>query len=222
MREFVGYSKVSLRGHDDRVAYQGRMFMIGPSFETRSATREEMPQTVACIVAAFITDPLARFAWPSPYDYLRAFPLVTREFAGGSFEHGSAYVSADFCGAALWLPPGVHANAEALERVFRDTAKPEHLDDVLATFEKMGESHPDEPHWYLPMIGVEPNAQNRGVGRALMSHAVSRCDKEGLLAYLEAASPRSIPLYERHGFEVMGKIQIGEAPLITPMLRRPR
>ena len=128
--------------------------MIDPSFETRLATRDEMPQTVASIVAAFITDPLARFAWPSPHDYLRAMPLCTREFAARSFEGGSAIVSANFCGAAIWLPPGVHPNAEALVSVFRETARPEHLDDVLATFEKMGEWHPNEPHWYLPMIGV--------------------------------------------------------------------
>jgi ribosomal protein S18 acetylase RimI-like enzyme len=196
--------------------------MIVPSFEIRSATRDEMPQTVACIIAAFITDPIARFAAPSPHDYLRAMPEATRAFAGGSFEHGAAYVSVDFCGAALWLPPGVHPDGEALERVFRDSAKPEHLDDLLATFERMGESHPDEPHWYLPMIGVEPNAQNRGLGRALMQHAVARCDREGMLAYLESSNPRNITLYERHGFEVMGQIQVGAAPVVTPMLRQPR
>src|SRR5262245_25448573 len=107
--------------------------MIRPSTEVRSATPDEMPQAIAAIVAAFLTDPVARFAWPSPHDYLRGMPLATREFAGGSFEHGTAYVSADFCGGALWLPPGVHPNGEALERVLRDTASPEHLDDVLAT-----------------------------------------------------------------------------------------
>ena len=125
-------------------------------------------------------------------------------------------------GAALWLPPGVHPNAEALERVFRDTAKPEHLDDVLATFEKMGEGHPDEPHWHLPMIGVEPNAQNRGIGGKLMTYGASRCDQEGTPAYLESSNPRNIPLYERHCFEVMGEIRAVKGPLITPMLRKPR
>ncbi len=196
--------------------------MAGPSFDIRVSTRDEMPQAVASIVAAFITDPVARFAWPAPYDHLRAMPLATREFAGGSFEHGTAYVSDDFCGVALWLPPGVHPNGEALERVFRDTARPEHLDDLLATFEKMEQSHPDEPHWYLPMIGVEPNAQGRGLGGALMRHAVARCDHEAAVAYLESSNPRNITLYERHGFEVMGKIQVGAGPVVTPMLRRPR
>ena len=196
--------------------------MAGPSIEIRSATPDEMPQTVGSIVAAFITDPLARFAWPLPHDYLRAMSLATREWAGASLEQGTTYLSADLCGAALWFPPAVRANEEALEQVFRDTAKPEHLDDLLATFDKMGQWHPDEPHWYLPLIGVEPNARGKGLGEALMRHAVVRCDEEGALAYLESSNPRNISLYERHGFEVMGEIQVGLGPLVTPMLRRPR
>ena len=79
-----------------------------------------MPQAVACIVTAFIADPLARFLWPAPHDYLHAMPLLTREYAIGSFEHGSAFVSPDFGGAALWMPPGVSPSMEDLDRLFRD------------------------------------------------------------------------------------------------------
>ena len=110
----------------------------------------------------------------------------------------------------------------AVENVFRETAQSEHLDDLLATFEKMDEWHPDEEHWYLPIVGVEPNAQGRGLGGALMRHATARADAQGVPAYLESSNPRNISLYERHGFEVMGEIQIGAGPLVTPMLRRPR
>jgi len=141
---------------------------------------------------------------------------------GGSFEHGTAYVPVDLSGAALWLPPGVHPNDEALETAMRDGATPEHLDDLLSTFEKMEQSHPEEPHWYLTVIGVDPNAQGSGLGGALMRHAVARCDHEGALAYLESSNPRNIALYERHGFQKMGEIQVGAAPLVTPMVRRPR
>jgi ribosomal protein S18 acetylase RimI-like enzyme len=180
-----------------------------------------MPRAISAIVAAFLTDPPARFAWPSPHDYLRAMPLATREFAGSCLKHGTAYVSADFCGAALWLPPGVKPDGEALEKVFRETAKREHMDDLLATFQKMEKCHPQEPHWYLPMIGVEPNAQGKGLGAELMRHALARCDQEQALAYLEASKPQNVPFYRRHGFEVIGEIQIGAGPLVTPMLRRP-
>lgn len=196
--------------------------MTQPSTEIRSATSDEMPRAVAVIVAAFITDPPARFAWPSPHEYLLAMPAAIGEFAGSCFKHGTAYVSADFRGAALWLPPGVEPNGEALEKMFRDTARREHLDDLLATFEKMEQSHPQEAHWYLPQIGVDPNAQGKGIGAALMRHALARCDQEQALAYLESSKPQNIPFYQRHGFEVTGEIQIGAAPLVTPMLRRPR
>jgi len=76
-------------------------------------------------------------------------------------------------------------------------------------------------HSYLPIIGAEPNAQGKGLGADLMRHAVARCDREGALAYLESSNPRNISLYRRFGFEVMGEIRIGAAPLVTPMLRRP-
>ncbi len=188
----------------------------------RSATSDEMPQAVATIVAAFVADPPARFAWPSAHDYLRTMPVATRAFAGSCIEHGTAYVTADLRGAALWLPPGANPDSAALEKVFRDSVEREHLDDLLATFEKMEKSHPREAHWYLPQIGVDPSAQGQGLGAGLMRHALARCDEEQALAYLEASKPQNIPFYRGHGFEVMGEIQVGVGPVVTPMLRRPR
>jgi ribosomal protein S18 acetylase RimI-like enzyme len=64
--------------------------------------------------------------------------------------------------------------------------------------------------------------QGRGFGALLMRHATMRCDAEGKVAYLESSNPRNIPLYLRHGFEVMGTIQVGRSPVMTPMIRRPR
>jgi hypothetical protein len=57
--------------------------MRTPQFEIRGAVRDEMPQAVSSVVAAFITDPVARFAWPAPHDYLASMPMTTQEFAGG-------------------------------------------------------------------------------------------------------------------------------------------
>jgi GNAT superfamily N-acetyltransferase len=71
------------------------------------------------------------------------------------------------------------------------------------------------------MIGVEPHAQGRGLGGALMKHAVERCDADGVLAYLESSNPRNLALYERHGFERVGEIQIGTGPLVTGALIEP-
>jgi len=48
------------------------------------------------------------------------------------------------------------------------------------------------------------------------------CDGQRVPAYLEATSEASVPLYQRHGFEVLGMIQSDGTPPIFPMLRRPR
>jgi GNAT superfamily N-acetyltransferase len=196
--------------------------MENAAIEVRSASAQEVEATVACITAAFVTDPIARFCWPSVHAHLLYMPTFTRDFGGAGFEHGTAHVSDDLCGAALWLPPGVHGNGAAVESLMRETTHPPHLDDLLGTMERMERFHPDEPHWYLPLIGVEPNAQGRGLGAALLRHALERFDREGALAYLESSNPRNIPLYERHGFEIVGEIRVGAAPVMTPMLRRPR
>jgi GNAT superfamily N-acetyltransferase len=195
--------------------------MIDQQIEIRRASRNEAARTVATIVTAFITDPMPRFAYPSPHEYLGGMAQAVPPFAGAAFEHGTAYITTDFLGAALWLPPGVYPDSEGLERVSRESVRAAHLDDLLATFDAMGRCHPDGPHWYLPLIGVDPNAQNRGLGSALMRHVLAHVDEKGSVAYLESANARNVPLYERFGFKVLRDIRIGAAPTVWPMVRQP-
>ena len=69
------------------------------------------------------------------------------------------------------------------------------------------------------MIGVDAVCQGRGLGGALLRETLAVCDRDSLLAYLEASSPRSIPLYERFGFRCCEPLTIGSCPSITPMWR---
>jgi hypothetical protein len=55
----------------------------------------------------------------------------------------------------------------------------------------------------------------------LLQHALARCDADGKLAYLESTSLKSLRLYERHGFELLGTIQVGSSPPLFPMVRKP-
>ncbi len=93
--------------------------------------------------------------------------------------------------------------------------------DIYGVFEEVGKYHPTEPHWYLPLIGVDPYQQGNGIGSALMKHALIPCDRDGTIAYLESSNPTNISLYKRHGFEVIGEIQVGSSPTMYPMLRQP-
>ena len=188
----------------------------------KSADKSNQEQAIAVIMLAFATDPLTRWIYPDPHQYLRYFPEVIRLFAGNAFEHGSGYYVDGFSGAALWLPPAVHPRADEMQTLLKQTVPKQNQEGVFAVLEKMGSHHPNQPHWYLPMIGVDPMQQGKGYGSALMEHALIPCDRDNKLAYLESANPRNVPLYERHGFELLATIQIGSAPPVFPMLRQPR
>jgi GNAT superfamily N-acetyltransferase len=58
--------------------------------------------------------------------------------------------------------------------------------------------------------------QGRGYGSAPLLHALEPIDRDGHLAYLESTNPANVPLYRRHGFEVVGTMQVDDAP---PMIR---
>ena len=176
----------------------------------------------AAIVLAFATDPAARWSWPKANDFLRNMPLLARAFGGKSFALGTAFGIDRFAGVALWLPPGVPADEEALGTLIERTAPASIQQDAAEVFEQMASFHPHEPHWYLPLIGVDPARQGQQLGDKLMTHALTSCDADQLPAYLESSNPRNLSFYQRHGFEALGKIQVGSSPTIVPMLRKPR
>jgi GNAT superfamily N-acetyltransferase len=188
----------------------------------RSASRAEEGAISALTLLAFGSDPMARWSLSDAQTYLTVMPGMIRAFGASAYDEDSAYVTDDLGGAALWLPPGVEPDVEMLEQLVRTNADPAILPDVEKVFEAMAHYHPQEPHWYLPLIAVDPTRQGQGIGGALMRHALARCDREGTAAYLESSNPRNIPLYQRHGFEILGRIQVGSSPVLTPMLRPPR
>ena len=64
--------------------------------------------------------------------------------------------------------------------------------------------------------------QGRGRGALMIKNMLDRCDDEGIIAYLEASNPRNISFYERHGFEAVGEVLVGNPEPLTPMIRTPR
>jgi ribosomal protein S18 acetylase RimI-like enzyme len=127
-------------------------------------TTPEVDQAVAVMCLAFSSDPAARWTYPDPHAYISNFPKVVQTFCGKAFEHGSAHQVSAFRGAALWLPPGVHPDQEALRAIMEGSLAASRFEEVSGVFERMGGYHPAEPHWYLPMIGVDPAHQGRGYG----------------------------------------------------------
>jgi len=76
--------------------------------------------------------------------------------------------------------------------------------------------------WYLSILGVPPNAQNRGLGRRLLEPTLYEADGVDAECYLETYSPRSISFYERLGFEcVVSHIEPVTSSEYWIMIRKP-
>ena len=176
---------------------------------------------VATLTLAFSSDPVVRWAWPDSERYLAYWPPFVDAFGGRAFEEGTAHGLGDHVAIALWLPPGVESDGETVMSLMRESMDDQTYEDISGVFEQMDEHHPTYEHWYLPLMGVEPPAQGRRLGSALLQHALKTCDRDGLPAYLEATSPRSRNLYARHGFGDVATIQAGSSPPLWAMLREP-
>ena len=55
----------------------------------------------------------------------------------------------------------------------------------------------------------------------MMKHVNRILDEKGFRGFLESSNPKNIPLYQRHGYEIMGEIKVGDCPIVTPMIRKP-
>lgn len=190
--------------------------------KVRTALESERNRVIATVTAGFITDPVARWVWPEPDSYMANCPRFVAAYGGKAFRHGSAWIDANRLGGALWLPPGETPDEKELGEVVTSSVEESKQADLFAALEQLGTYHPKEPHWFLPLIAVDPMWQGQGIGSALMRFAASKLDETGTRAYLESSNPRNISLYVRHGFKVIGEVRSGHCPVFTPMLREPR
>ncbi|MFZ6177211.1 GNAT family N-acetyltransferase [Nannocystis pusilla] len=87
---------------------------------------------------------------------------------------------------------GLSTGPRALVRLLR-------LDEFLRTH------HPRAPHFFLAVLGVEPEMQGRQLGSALLRALSARADAAGLPCYLETDREAAKRLYMRHGYEVVGE-----------------
>ena len=189
----------------------------------KSANAEDEALLAGVLTLAFMSDPVMRWLWPNPLDYLTNYPLLVSCFGGrAAFKHHSAQYLEDWSGAAVWLPPGVEIDVDGVLAVMRSSLSEKKLQQALAVLEQMGSYHPKEPHWYLAIIGADPSCQGRGNGSVLMRYALEACDRDKKVAYLESSNPRNLSFYLRHGFDLLGAIKVDDSPLVCPMMRKPR
>jgi ribosomal protein S18 acetylase RimI-like enzyme len=200
------------------------------AIDVRPAHRSDVPEMAGVLARAFYDDPVMVWMLPDDRSRLKA---QTRAFTGLARHHflkrmGSEVARRDGAlgAATLWDPPGQRKSSRFEELVMMPTmlwAFRSRVPASLRVMELMEKHHPEEPHWYLMVIGSDPGVRGKGFGQALMRSRLDRCDAEGVPVYLENSNPRNESYYMRFGFEVTGEIKLPDGgPCMWPMWRAPR
>jgi ribosomal protein S18 acetylase RimI-like enzyme len=195
--------------------------------DIRKIAGDDVPSVARALARAFEDDPVMSWVFRDETQRLarleRAFELFMRRIW---LPEGECYTTDRRIGAALWLPPGkwhlgVLAQLRLLPALISVTGS--NLPRLFAALNTIEKKHPKQPgHYYLAVLGIEPEHQGRGFGGALMQPVLGRCDRERIPAYLESSKRRNIALYERHGFRVVEELKLPkDGPPIWRMWRDP-
>jgi ribosomal protein S18 acetylase RimI-like enzyme len=192
----------------------------------RAVRPDDVVPLAASQARAFYDDPLQVWALPDDSTRLdvltRLFELMIRVV---SVPLGASYTDDTRSVAALWAPPGqwmVEGHA-AGELSGMATIVGSGLARMRQCWETMAAVHPVAAHFYLSGLGTDPPCQGRGLGSAALAPVLTRCDEEGIPAYLESSKERNIGFYERHGFVLTDTLVVPpDGPSLWTMWREPQ
>ncbi len=194
--------------------------------------RSELRRGAETLAAAFDADPLFRWMLPHPerrrrwLEAIMAFSLADVLPDGCVFTPGPG----PDAGVIGMVPPGRYPTPGSRGRRYWWTRD---RPDVpwptlrlvragLAALRDMARMHLAGPHYYLQVVGVSPAHTGRGLGRAMLEHALAMADGDGVPTYLETSNEANLGLYQKFGFAVVAELSTrGGGPPIWTMQRDP-
>ena len=191
------------------------------------ATEADVPSLARALARAFFDDPVA--TWACRPAALR--PATLEAFHATRLRHllrhEEVWTTPGLDSAALWAPPKRWRTTprEDLEfaRCLLHPRLVARLPLITAGLLGVERRHPRQPpHWYLAVLGTDPDAQGRGLGSSVLAPVLARCDADGVGAYLESSKERNIDFYARHGFRVTAELRLPRGPKMWAMWRDPR
>jgi GNAT superfamily N-acetyltransferase len=193
------------------------------------ALPSDFDQLADVLTRTFLDDPVIVWFFPDESERVRRVRRFFREIVLGAGLSPTTEVTTteDRGAVAVWAPPdqwrvSLGRQLRLLPR-YVAIASIRWAPSRLLAFNHIESHHPKEPpHWYLPTLGTDPDRQGHGLGSALLTERLDRCDAQGLPAYLESSKERNVPFYERHGFAVTETFDLPDGPRLWLMWRDPR
>jgi ribosomal protein S18 acetylase RimI-like enzyme len=193
----------------------------------RRATVADVPGLARTLARAFFDDPVALWAFPPERLRLGALERFQALRLRQLLVDQEVWTTSELTCAALWAPPERWKTTLAQDVVFlRCFAHPRLLARAPIAIPGMlalQRSHPAHPpHYYLALLGTDPDHQGQGLGTALLAPVLEQCDRDGVGAFLESSKESNIAFYSRHGFRVVQEFPLLRGPRMWKMWREPR
>ena len=190
----------------------------------RKAVPADADRIGMMLARAFDDDPFINFLMKQDGTRARRIAAWAQDAATVSIGLGETYVTEDHSGAALWTPPGQahHLGRFARYRRISRFAGPIGALRLSRALDMIDARDPTVPHFYLRIIGVEPDQQRRGIATKLMQPVLAHCDTKRIPAHLFSTKAANVPLYEQHGFVVTERLDLPAGPAVWTMWREPR
>ena len=180
----------------------------------------DIERAVAVITLAFSADPMTRWTYPEPAQYLAMFPGLVRAFGGGAFGRRDRASTSQ-------TTPGSRSGCRRAKSPTRprcEASLPQgREDEFAAVFEGMASYHPHEPHWYLPLHRRRSGRHATVTARLSCSTPFAECDQDHVAGLSRILQSRQYPAVSTAWLRSsLGTIQAGSSPQLFPMLRPAR
>ena len=207
--------------------------MVGDAPNVRLASEADIPALARMLARSFADDPVARWSCRSP----ALLPQTLERFHAARLRqligHRAVWTTPALESAAVWAPPKRWrttlrddlqlARAHLRPRILAHPRTLLSVPLVASGLLGVERRHPPAPaHWYLAVLGTDPQAQGRGLGSAVLGPILQGCDEDEIGAYLESSKERNIDFYARHGFRVTAELRLPRGPRVWAMWREPR
>jgi ribosomal protein S18 acetylase RimI-like enzyme len=173
---------------------------------------DHIPAAGAVLARSLFEDGLTRHMYPDEEERKARTPWHFSAMVRYGVMFGRVLATAgEPSGVAVWLPPGETAMTDNRIAAAGLDASPAVLGEqafgrfasVMAQIEVYREQDVPPRHWYLALLGVDPDYAGIGIGSSLLVPTLAQADADGLPCYLETAEERNVAFYRKHGFETV-------------------
>lgn len=183
-------------------------------------------QATTTLARAFMTYPPLDWTVPPGDHYERLFLMMHAYLTGMAPKQQEAWITEGGMAVAVWAPPGEwQLSRDTLSRIASDLANAvgDRAEYSLRAKSVWHALHPEEPHYYLRLLGTQPKAQRCGLASIALRPLLDRCDNQNIPAYTETSTIENVAFYRRCGFEVVQEFDLPDGgPHGWTLWREPR